>query len=324
MKKNKNKIKQILLISILLLTLTGCTKTLKDGNEVITNEKTGQTLTSNILCQPSDEDLYSQYAEYNDKLQVSLEDLPSCESFTPSKLKYQSLWESIFIKPLAFIILKLGYFLKKFGGMGASVMIIGLLIRLIMMPLQFKTVKQSESLKKVQPELEKIERKYKDKTDNDSLMAKSQETMLVYKKYNINPVSGCIMAFIQFPLFFAFLEAINRVPAIFEGTIFTNTKFAFELGMTPSAGLANQQYQYIILIVLIILTTFLSFKLSMQSQNQTPEMAQQMKFMFIFMLLIVSITSLSLPTAIALYWIVTNGFAVIQNAIIKKVMEKRI
>jgi len=62
----------------------------------------------------------------------------------------------------------------------------------------------------------------------------------------------------------------------------------------------------------------------MAGQDQNNEMAQQMKFMFIFMIIMVSFASLSLPTAIALYWIVTNGFAVIQNLIIKKIIEKRI
>ena len=52
-------------------------------------------------------------------------------------------------------------------------------------------------------------------------------------------------------------------------------------------------------------------------------MQEQMKFMFIFMIAMVAFASLSLPTALALYWIVTNGFAVIQNIIIKKVMGKR-
>ncbi len=311
--KKKTK---IFIIGLLLILCTGCTQTLKDGKKVITNEETGQTLTSNILCQPTDEQLYNTYSEYNDKLQVSLEDLPQCSTFTPNKLKYKSLWESVFIKPLAFIILKLGYLIKN---MGVSVMIIGLIIRIIMMPIQIKTVKQSENMKKIQPEMARIEKKYANKTDNESLMAKSQETMMLYKKYQINPVSGCLMAFIQLPLFFAFLEAINRVPAIFEGTFLT-----MNLGMTPATGIAHHNYIYIILIILIILTTFLSFKNSMASQDQNSEMAQQMKFMFIFMILMVSFASLSLPTAIALYWIVTNGFAVIQNFIIKKLIEKRI
>lgn len=310
----KKKLK-IIIIALILILSTGCTKTLKDNKTVVTYEKTGQSLTSNILCKPEEKELLSLYSEYNNKLTVNLEELPSCKSFAPSKLKYQSLWESIFVKPLAFIILKFGYLIKN---MGISVMIIGIIIRLIMLPIQIKTIKQSENMKKAQPELAKIERKYKNKTDNESLMAKSQETMLLYKKYNLNPVSGCLLAFIQLPLFFAFLEAINRVPAIFEGTFLT-----MNLGMTPATGIGDKNYIYLILVVLIILTTYLSFKNTMSNQEQSPEMAQQMKMMSIFMIVMISFASLSLPTAIALYWIVTNGFAVVQNFIIKKVIESR-
>lgn len=309
------KIKKIILVALVLVLLTGCTKTLKDGKEIVKNESTGQTLTANIICKPQDKDLYNKYEEYNDKLTVNLEDLPTCKSYSPGKLKYKSLWESIFIKPLAYLILKIGYLIKN---MGLSVMIIGLIIRVIMLPLQIKTVLQTENMKKISPELAKIEKKYKNKTDNESLMAKSQETMLLYKKYKINPIGGCLMAFIQLPLFFAFLEAINRVPAIFEGTFLT-----MNLGTTPITGISNHNYLYIILILLIFLTTFLSFRNTMKSQGDNNMMGDQMKMMSIVMVVMVSIASLSLPTAIALYWIVTNGFAVIQNFIIKKIVEKR-
>ena len=307
---------KLLIIAVILLLITGCTKTVKDGKKAVTYDATGQTLTANILCKPTDEELLGKYEEYDDSLTVKLEDLPTCKSFTPKKLKYVSLWETIFIKPLAWCILKLGYAVKN---MGISVMIIGLLIRLLMMPIQFKTVRQSEAMKKMQPEIDKIERKYKNKTDNDSLMAKSQETMMLYKKYKINPIGSCLMAFIQLPLFFAFLEAINRIPAIFEGTFLT-----MNLGMTPTTGISQHNYIYIVLVILIIVTTFLSFSLSMKNQGSNPEMEKQMKMMSIFMIFMVSIASLSLPTAIALYWIVMNGFAVIQTFIIKKIMGKRI
>ena len=93
--------------------------------------------------------------------------------------------------------------------------------------------------------------------------------------------------------------------------------------MTPSTGIAQHNYIYIALIVLIIVTTYLSFKITMKSQ-QNNEMADQMKMMYTFMILMIAFASLSLPTAIALYWIVTNGFAVIQQLVIKKVIEKRI
>lgn len=304
----------VLLIGILLLT-TGCgNKTyLKEDKNIVTYESTGQSLQNNILCKPEEPDLYAVYEKYNDQLNTRLENLPTCKDFQPNDIKYHSLWESLFVKPLAWLILKLGILIKNFG---VSVMLIGLGIRLVLLPFSKKTMDQSENMKKAQPEIKKIEKKYAGRTDSDSMMMKSQETMLIYKKYKINPVSGCLVAFIQLPLFFAFLQAINRVPAIFEDTL-----FGMKLGMTPWVGISQGKYIYIVLIVLIILSTYFSFKNAMHNQNTNSEMERQMQFTLKFMIIMISIASFSLPTAIALYWVVTNGFVVIQNFIFKKLRE---
>ena len=87
------------------------------------------------------------------------------------------------------------------------------------------------------------------------IMAKSQEMMLVYKKYNINPLSSCLFAFLQLPIFFAFLEAVYRVPAFFE-----NNFWIYNLGTTPSEGIRTGNYWYILLVVLILACTYFSFK----------------------------------------------------------------
>ena len=186
------------------------------------------------------------------------------------------------------------------------------------MPFSKKSIDQSENMKKATPELQRLEKKYANKTDTDSMMMKSQETMLIYKKYKINPVSGCLLAFIQLPLFFAFLQAINRVPAIFEDKLFGMT-----LGMTPWIGISKGEYIYIVLIILIIATTYLSFKNSMNQTSGNSEMEKQMQFSLKFMIVFISIASFSLPTAIALYWVVTNGFIVVQNFIFKKINEMK-
>lgn len=310
MKKN-NKIKKFLL-AILVMLSTGCTKYVKDGNKSVIYEATGQTLTANILCKPVTEDLYNIYKENEDKLTNKLDELPDCNNFSVTDIKYVSLWESFFVKPLAWIILKVGELVKNYG---VAVMLISVLIRAIMIPLTKKSMAQTENMKKAQPEINRLEKKYANKTDNESLMAKSQETMMIYKKYNINPVSGCLTSFIQLPIFFAFLEAINRVPAIFEGTLFN-----MNLGMTPMTGFAHGNYIYIILLLLIIGSTYVTFKFSMQSAGST-EAERQMKMMSTFMIIMISFASLSLPTAQALYWVVNNVFAIIQNLIVKKLMK---
>jgi len=311
------KIKLGILV-VLLLTLTGCGNSnyIMDGKKQVQNESTGQILQKDILCRPEDKELDELYTKYKDQTKVEYDKLPVCSDFKLSSNKSSGIWEGIFVKPLAFIILKLGSLLNSFG---LSVILIGLAIRLILMPISRKTMKQSSNMKKAQPELARIEKKYANKNDNESMIAKSQEMMMVYKKYNISPFGSCLLAFLQLPLFFAFLQAINRMPAIFEDTF-----LGLKLGTTPIIGLFKQhEWLYIVIIVLIILTTYLSFKNAMGATSTgNPEMEKQMQFTFKFMIIMISVASLYLSTALALYWIATNGFVVVQNYIFKKLDEK--
>ena len=163
-------------------------------------------------------------------------------------------------------------------------------------------------MKKIQPEIAKIEKKYQNKTDNDSLMMKSQETMMLYKKYNINPVSSCLGAFIQLPLFFAFLEAINRVPAIFEDTL-----LVFQLGTTPWTAIQNGDFKYLIIVVILGIVTYFSFKL-----NATTSQNEQTAMMNKTMVIMIIVMSLFMTTALDIYWLTSNIFTVIQNLLVKR------
>ena len=225
---------------------------------------------------------------------------------------YNGLWVAIFVRPLAWLIIQLGKVMGPWGY-GLSVMLVGLLIRIVLLPFTIKTTKQQKNMQKLQPEMAKIEAKYSGRTDQESMMMKSQETMALYQKYKVNPLSSCLITFIQMPLFFAFLEAINRVPAIFE-----NDFWVFQLGTTPLYGIKTGNYWYILLIVLILLFTFLTFKNSMSSMSGNSEQQKQTKYMMMFMVVFIGIASVQLPSAIALYWIVTNAFAVVQTLIMKK------
>lgn len=306
------KKKYLIILVILCLTLTGCTKYISDDDKKrVINEATGQNLPSNILCKPSDEELMKIYEKYSENLEVDLNKLPACEDLKFYDAdNYNGLWVQLVVMPLAYVIVKIGDLVNNYG---VSVMLVGLLIRIILLPFSIKTMKQSANMQKAQPELARLEKKYENKNDNDAMMQKSQEMMLIYKKYNISPLGSCLLSFIQLPLFFGFLEAVNRIPAIFEETL-----GVYQLGTTPLVGLKSGNYYYIILILMILLTTYLSFKNSMNNSMGSVEQQKQMKTMTIFMIVFIGMASFSLPTAIALYWVVTNGFNVIQNLILKR------
>ena len=302
------------ILVLLVFSLTACGNSnyiVDDENTPVEYEKTGQILQKDILCRPEDPDLDALYEEYGDQTKIAYEDLPLCSEFSLSSNEADGIWEGIFVKPLAFLIMKLGYLINSFG---LAVILIGLAIRLILMPITKKTAMQSELMKKAQPELQKLEVKYRGKESQEDQTRKAQEMLAIYQKYKINPISGCLLSFIQLPLLFAFLEAINRTPSIFE-----NNFLVFQMGTTPIIGISQGNYWYILLLALILLTSYFSFRKTLQDQSTQ---AKQMKFTIYFMLGIIFIASFTLPTALGLYWITSSLFTIAQNIWVERRKDK--
>lgn len=308
MTKNNKKLKKILLIFLLIVTLTtGCTKTLVDKNKkTVKNNETGQNLVENILCKPTNKESIKQYEKYK----VNIDKLPDCNKFKLNSGKYEGIWTTIFVKPLAYIILKLGIATKNYA---IAIVLVLLIIRLATYPVTKKTVKQSQMMQEINPEIKRIQKKYEGRQDEESLSKQSQEMMMLYKKYNLNPIAGCLVSFIQLPIFIAFYEAVQRFPAIFEDSFLT-----IQLGTTPFVGFGRSNlYVYIILMILIAVTTFYSFKMSMSGEQVDPSMKQ----MPIFMSIMIIVTALFMPSALCIYWFFNNLFTIIQNKIVRKSMK---
>lgn len=316
MNNNKKTIK-ILLLILSLAMLTGCTKTLTgEDKKPVKYEETGKALTENVLCRPTDENVVNIYKENN----VDINKLPKCETFKPFS-EYEGLWTTIFVKPLAWAIINIGLLLEKIGlgkglANGFAIVISCLVIRLILYPLTRKTAMQSEKLKEVQPQLEKLEKKYKDKTSEEDQKRKAEEMMAIYSKNKINPLSSCLLSFIQIPLLFAFLEAINRTPVIFE-----NKFLKLDMGTTISHGImSNLWYAYIIFLLLILATSYFSFRKTLKDQTA---MAKQMKGTIYFMLAMILVGAFSLPVALGIYWITSSLFTILQNMLVERKKAKK-
>ncbi len=352
----KKKMKYGLLLLLLVVT-TGCTTYLKstDGKPV-TNPTTGQSIVENILCRPTEEETIKLYEENNYDLsklpycvcktdKVTVEEKVEkevtevvkdkkgkktevkkteevietkevdCEEFKVTSGKYEGLWTSIFVKPLAWVIL---FFGKLTSSFGLGLIITSILIRLIAYPLTKKSTVQAENMKKIQPELQRIEKKYanKDQKDREVMMMKSQEMMTLYKKNNVSPMAGCLPALLQLPLFIAFLDAINRVPAIFEENF-----LGLHLGTTPKIGITNGNWLYIILTILVAVTTFFALAKSQNNAATDDNMAKQTKTMMNAFTIMIIVMSVFMSSALNIYWIVSNGFTLLQNYIVKRSMK---
>ncbi len=98
-------------------------------------------------------------------------------------------------------------------NIGLSIILFTIVIYLLMMPLTIKQQKFSKLSAKMNPELQAIQARYKNKKDNDSMMAMNAETQAVYAKYGVSPSGSCVQLLIQMPILLALYRVINAMPA---------------------------------------------------------------------------------------------------------------
>lgn len=98
-----------------------------------------------------------------------------------------------------------------------SIVIITIIIYMCLLPLTIKQQKFSKLSQKMQPEMQAIQAKYKDKKDQASMMAMQEETQLLYQKYGISPMGSCVQMLIQMPILFALYRVFYNIPAYLSG-----------------------------------------------------------------------------------------------------------
>lgn len=109
------------------------------------------------------------------------------------------------------------YLLFKDGlsieNIGLCIIVFTLLVKLLMIPLTVKQQKFSKLSTLMNPELQEIQKKYKNKRDNESMMKMNEETQAVYQKYGTSPTGSCLQLLIQMPIMFSLYYIISSVPA---------------------------------------------------------------------------------------------------------------
>ena len=98
-------------------------------------------------------------------------------------------------------------------NIGLAIILFTIVVNLLMLPLTIKQQKFSKLSAKMQPEIQAIQSKYKNKKDTDSQMAMNQEVQMVYAKYGVSPTGSCMYLLIQMPILFALYRVIYSIPA---------------------------------------------------------------------------------------------------------------
>lgn len=116
---------------------------------------------------------------------------------------------------LGYIMNAIFVLLDKVGipNIGLAIIIFTIVINLCLLPLTIKQQKFSKLSAKMNPEIQEIQKKYKNRRDNDSMMKMQEETQAVYKKYGVSPSGSCVQMLIQLPILFALYQVIYNIPA---------------------------------------------------------------------------------------------------------------
>ncbi len=98
-------------------------------------------------------------------------------------------------------------------NIGLAIILFTIVVNLLMMPLTLKQQKFSKLSAKIQPEVQAIQAKYKNRKDSESAMMQNQEIQAVYAKYGVSPSGSCVQLLIQMPILFALYRVIYNIPA---------------------------------------------------------------------------------------------------------------
>ncbi len=197
-------------------------------------------------------------------------------------------WSTIIIDNFSRSILGISQVINNNYGLG--IIIFTLLIRVLILPLMIFQTKTTLKMQELSPELKKIQEKYPSK-DRESALLMREEQSKLYKEYNVNPFISFLPLIIQMPILIALYQSIRTTTELQTGTF-----------LWVKLGLNDPYY---ILPLLAALFTFASSYLVMLGQieknNVTKSMTYTMPIFIFFM-------AFRLPSAISIYWVVSNAF----------------
>lgn len=210
------------------------------------------------------------------------------------------------IQPIVDILFEvLLYFYELTGNYGVAIIILTIIVKIITFPLTHKQLQSTKAIQEIQPEVKKLQEKYKD--DKEKL---NEETMKLWKENKVNPLAGCLPLIVQFPVLIAMFRLLQDTEALFlsKGIMVANDAFLFLIfDMT-------QRDTTFILPILAGLTTFLQQKLMTTDQSQ--------KGLLYMMPIMIAGFSIQFPAGLAMYWVLQNIFSVGQHMLINKPVLK--
>ncbi|WP_413377096.1 YidC family membrane integrase SpoIIIJ [Alkalihalobacillus sp. 1P02AB] len=205
----------------------------------------------------------------------------------PITSESEGIWNSYFVYPLSWLIIKLADMFN--GSFGWSIVAVTVMLRTVMLPLMIKQTRSAKAMQQIQPEIKKLQEKYSAK-DQKTQQKLQQEMMALWQERGVNPLAGCLPILVQMPILLGLYHAIMRT----------------DIGEGSFLWFALDQPDYILPFIAGI-TTFIQQKMMMVQDNP------QMKVLLVVMPVMIAVFAFFFPAALTLYWVVGNIYMIAQT-----------
>ena len=220
------------------------------------------------------------------------------------------------------------FFDNVYANSGVAIILLTVVVRLALFPLTAKQAKSMLAMQRVQPEIKKLQAKYKN--DRQKL---NEEMMKFYKENQINPLGGCLPLLLQMPVFIALFQTLQKIQnfiptgsdmyadlcgkGIDPGKCKPDMKF-LGMDLTKSAGKAAEigigdAAPYLVLVALVMVTGYLQQRQTMR--NQTAPNPQMVIISKVFPI-VFGVISWGIPSGVVLYFFTSNLWQIGQQEVV--------
>jgi YidC/Oxa1 family membrane protein insertase len=193
------------------------------------------------------------------------------------------------------------------GSWGVAIILLTFTVRIVILPLTFKGVKSMQRLQLLQPEIKRIQERYKD--DRQRM---NQEVMAFYQREKVNPLGSCLPLLLQIPFFIALFYLLRSDEFVAE--VGDNKSFLFIKDLTePVTG------EPVVLAVLIVIYIATQLAASAVTAISADPMQRRIMFAlpFVFVIFIINFEA-----GLIVYWITTNVWTIGQQLLVRKLYPK--
>ena len=250
------------------------------------------------------------------------------ETTTFSPIMSDENWFSaLFVWPLSWLINTI----TPKAGVISAIALTTILVNAVLLVVTLPSQIGMQKMQLLQPELEKIQRKYEGRDDDTSRMRMAQEMQTLYSKNKVNPMGTMVVQFIQFPIIIAMYQAVQRASSVRNAMV-----GSISLDTTIWAGIKTSgRWGFIILFVIMAALQYLSMNLPMwinkkraeedalkhHRKPQEPAANTQTKIMQWYMFALILVFGLMWPAAMSVYWAIYSAVTIVKTLIVQKVID---